>query len=412
MPAFGFNTPFAEQLDFFRAKLNLPSERWDDIQRAAHDRAFIVAGAAEADLLQDLRNAVDKAIADGEGLEAFRKRFNEIVQKHGWTGWTGQGTKAGEAWRTKVIYQTNMSTSYAAGRYKQLTDPAFLKLMPYWRYVHNDSVMHPRPLHQAWGDMRLTLRYDHPFWQTHFPPNGWGCQCRVTPEGSPDAGAATTPPDGWDTLDPKTGVEVGIDKGFDYAPGANATTPLADLIGQKLINLDADIGAAMWQELRPVALAEQATAYRQWLAEVVADNTAKSRMPVIGAIDLVDLSWLKANAKPLPQTAEIAINSGVINGPKAVRHGGKGDVIAIQVWENLPEMLAEPLAVLYDTENGTLLYVLGEASARKPLITVEFEYARKGVGMNMIVSGYRPFLQDLQARIDNETVVLMRGGLK
>ena len=42
---FGFNTPFAEQLDFFRQKLNLPSERWDDIQKAAHDRAFIVAGA-------------------------------------------------------------------------------------------------------------------------------------------------------------------------------------------------------------------------------------------------------------------------------------------------------------------------------------------------------------------------------
>ncbi|WP_413879007.1 hypothetical protein [Candidatus Aalborgicola defluviihabitans] len=27
------------------AKLNLPTERWDDIKAAAHDRAFIVAGA-------------------------------------------------------------------------------------------------------------------------------------------------------------------------------------------------------------------------------------------------------------------------------------------------------------------------------------------------------------------------------
>ncbi|MDE2442099.1 MAG: head morphogenesis protein, partial [Betaproteobacteria bacterium] len=67
MTAFGFGTPFAEQLDFFRAKLNLPTDRWDDIQRAAHDRAFIVAGAGEADLLADLRAAVDKAIAEGGG---------------------------------------------------------------------------------------------------------------------------------------------------------------------------------------------------------------------------------------------------------------------------------------------------------------------------------------------------------
>ena len=245
MPAFGFNTPFAEQLAFFRAKLNLPSERWDDIVRAAHDRAFIVAGVAEADLLQDLRGAVDKAIAEGRGIEAFRKDFRAIVQKHGWTGWTGEGSKAGEAWRTKVIYQTNMATSYAAGRYKQLTDPAFLKLMPYWRYVHNDSVIYPRPLHQAWGDMRLTLRYDHPFWQTHFPPNGWGCQCRVTPAGSPDAGAATEPPAGWDDIDPKTGVQVGIDKGFDYAPGANAQTSLRQIVQDKLITYPPAITRAL-----------------------------------------------------------------------------------------------------------------------------------------------------------------------
>ena len=89
-----------------------------------------------------------------------------------WTGWTGEGTKAGEAWRTRVIYQTNLMTSYAAGRRAQLLDPDLVKRRPFWRYVHNDSVTHPRPHHKSWGDMRLTLRHDHPFWETHFPPNG------------------------------------------------------------------------------------------------------------------------------------------------------------------------------------------------------------------------------------------------
>ena len=42
---------FEEQIDFFRRKLNLPSETWRDIQRAAHDRAFMVAGAMKADRL-------------------------------------------------------------------------------------------------------------------------------------------------------------------------------------------------------------------------------------------------------------------------------------------------------------------------------------------------------------------------
>jgi hypothetical protein len=72
---------------------------------------------------------------------------------------TGEGTKAGEAWRTKVIWATNLRSSYAAGRWSQLTDPDLLARRPYWKYVHSESVLHPRPQHLAWNG--LTLRHDH-----------------------------------------------------------------------------------------------------------------------------------------------------------------------------------------------------------------------------------------------------------
>ena len=232
---FTFPSPFDDQLEFFRQKLNLPTERWGDIMRSAHDRAFIVAGAKKADLLADLNRAIEKLIQHGFGLEEFRRDFKQIVAAHGWTGWTGEGTKAGEAWRTKVIYQTNMATSYAAGRYKQLTDPEFLKVAPYWRYVHDDSVTSPRPQHAAWGAQRLTLRHDHPFWKTHFPPNGWGCHCWVTPVAAPAQGDATQPPDGWDVRDGKGNLS-GVDKGFDYAPGASVS---------ELLRVASDKAAAM-----------------------------------------------------------------------------------------------------------------------------------------------------------------------
>ena len=266
--AFGFNTPFSKQLDFFRAKLNLPSARWDDIMRSAHDRAFIVAGAQKADLLADLRGAVGKAINEGGGLDEFRKDFRKLVQKHGWTGWTGEGSKAGEAWRTKVIYQTNMATSYAAGRYRQMTDPAFVKLMPYWRYVHADGVMHPRPLHQAWNG--LTLRHDHPFWQTHFPPNGWGCHCRAVPVREPGPGDKTAPPAGWDALSEKTGVQIGIDRGFDYTPGASASTPLRQMVQDKLITYPDAITKALTVDVNRYINASQDPA--QFVREVLADS--------------------------------------------------------------------------------------------------------------------------------------------
>ncbi|MDT3668998.1 MAG: phage minor head protein [Aromatoleum sp.] len=244
-----FALPFDEQIAFFRDKLNLPTEAWDDIWQAAHDRAFVVAGAMKADLLQDLREAVDKAIATGTTLETFRKDFRELVARRGWSGWTGEGTKAGEAWRTKVIYETNLRTSYAAGRWAQLTAADLVEHRPYWRYVHNDSVLHPRPFHKRWGDMRLTLPHDHPFWQTHFPPNGWGCRCRVTAVTGPKKGDATEPPAGWNARD-TAGNIPGIDKGWAYAPGASLGE-LRATVEQKLQKLDPALGAALWADVGP-----------------------------------------------------------------------------------------------------------------------------------------------------------------
>ena len=224
----GFNSPFAEQIDFFRRKLNLPTEHWDDIMREAHDRAFVVAGAMKADLLADLNAAVGKTIAEGKSIGWFRKEFTAIVGKHGWQGWTGEGSPEGFAWRTKVIYQTNLSTSYAAGRYRQLTDPELLTRRPYWRYVHADGVMNPRLQHVAWNG--LTLPHDHPFWKTHFPPNGWGCHCRIVAVNAREyaksqAAGQAEPPASWDAPD-GNGNLPGIARGFDYAPGASVTEEL------------------------------------------------------------------------------------------------------------------------------------------------------------------------------------------
>lgn len=251
--ALGFSRPFQQQLDFFRQKLNLPSARWDDIFKAAHDRAFMVAGVTKADLLQDFRQAIDYAINAGTGLAAFRQQFDSLVEKHGWTGWAGEGTKAGRDWRTRIIYQTNMSSSYAAGRWQQLHDPDLLKLRPYFTYVHADGVRHPRPLHLSWNG--TTLPHDDVFWQTHSAPNGWLCHCRITAASGNDFAQATAQgkgvkPANWNKIDAKTGEPVGIDKGFGYAPGANVNKTLHSFVQQKLITYSPAIAKALSSELK------------------------------------------------------------------------------------------------------------------------------------------------------------------
>ncbi len=162
---------FGEAIAFFARKLRVPTATWRDLWQAQHAHAFTVAGALRDDLLADLQEAVRAAIEDGETLEDFRKRFDEIVRKRGWVGWTGSESESRRAWRTQVIYTTNMRVAYQAGRWETL------KGFPFLRYQHN-PVRHPREEHVDWDG--LILRRDDPWWRTHYPPNGWGCRCSVT----------------------------------------------------------------------------------------------------------------------------------------------------------------------------------------------------------------------------------------
>ncbi|MDA3835512.1 MAG: phage minor head protein [Spirochaetales bacterium] len=222
------NLPFDEAITFFRDKLSLPTETWKDIWKAMHARAFVVAGAMKEDLIQDLRNAVEKGIADGTTLTEFRKDFDNTIEKSGWK------YKGGKAWRTAVIFNTNMSTAYAIGNYQQMMDPAVLKVRPYLRYV-GSSAANPRAEHQKWAN--IILPADDPWWNTHYPPNGWGCKCgvvshsareveRITKEeaNGPNPVQKKAPKiQRYEWLDKDTGkthmIPKGIDPGWDYNVG-------------------------------------------------------------------------------------------------------------------------------------------------------------------------------------------------
>lgn len=240
-----FNKPFREQVAAFALRLGnlVATSRWDDIWQEAHDNAFMVAGATKADLLADLADAVGKAISEGTSLEEFRADFRRIVAERGWHGWTGEGTKAGEAWRTRVIYRTNTRTTYHAGRYAQLKEGGF----PFWVYIHGAS-REPRVVHLEWDG--LVLPADDPSWATHYTPNGWGCSCYIVGArslaaarrlgGDPDKPV----PPSWTATDPRTGGPFGIDKGWAYAPGASVAPRITELARSKAASLPSAIGAA------------------------------------------------------------------------------------------------------------------------------------------------------------------------
>ena len=254
--------PFAEALSFFKDKLNLPTQKWDDLLGSAHDRAFVVAGVMLADLLADLRAAVDQAMTDGQTLESFRRDFAKIVADR---GWLQDKTKGYLAWRSRVIFETNLFTSYAAGRYQQLKDVA--EQRPYWRYRHSDASVVPRPAHVAWDG--IILRHDDAWWTHRWPPCGWSCKCYVESlseremkkSGLAVTPAADIPYNGTVTVvDKKTGAVTtlpeGVDRGWDYAPGASVAAPLAGLLKDRAVVWPPELTAAVAAFLKPALSAE------------------------------------------------------------------------------------------------------------------------------------------------------------
>jgi uncharacterized protein with gpF-like domain len=222
--------PFAEQIDYFLQKVNVPTQSWVDTYASENDYAFSVAGAAKSDLLEDLRKAVERVIADGATIADFRRDFDDIVKRHGWA------YNGGRNWRTRVIYETNLRQSYHAGRETQMADPALRRRRPYGLYRHGGS-KDPRPEHLALDGLVLPL--DDPWWDVWTPQNGWGCTCKKFMVSERDVQrmgltvSTTAPPIEWEEKvvgvngpNPRqVRVPKGIDPGFEHRPGDRRRRP-------------------------------------------------------------------------------------------------------------------------------------------------------------------------------------------
>jgi len=227
--------PSKEALAFFKAKQLKVGFDYRDVWRQEHAKAFTVAKAMQLDLLADIKESLDKSLSEGIPFRKFAKDLTPLLQKKGWWGLqkmddplTGETklSQLGSPRRLKTIYNANMRTAYAAGQYQRAQRVKSSR--PYFVYTLGPSKEH-RLQHRSWSG--LTLPVDDPFWSSHYPPNGWGCKCRLRQiskqeyQRLKDDGSQTKAPKlttrEW--TNKRTGeverVPVGIDPGWDTSPG-------------------------------------------------------------------------------------------------------------------------------------------------------------------------------------------------
>lgn len=238
----------ADAIEYFKSKGYVIGFSAAEIEAEAHAKAFTVAGVLKLDILADIQNGLKPALNDGDTERDIERKLLPLLEQK---GWIGKGLVAdpetGELWgkrltprRIGTIFSTNIQSSYAAGRWKQQV--ANKTERPYWQRVAVLD-LHTRPRHALLNG--FTAAADSPVWDYFYPPDGYGCRCRIrafTRAQVEARGFAVHEPELYDIEQEygipgktrtvkamKIGGEVyTADPGFGFNPGKVAFTPTLD----------------------------------------------------------------------------------------------------------------------------------------------------------------------------------------
>lgn len=418
--------PFNEAVAAFerRAPNLVPSDRWTEMWHEDHAVAFTVARSAGYDILGDIRDELAKALKEGETFETFAANLKPKLQAKGWWGKVeradGEIVQLGSMSRLRTIYDVNLRVSYSAGAWEraQRTKHA----LPYIVYEGIDDERQ-RPIHHSW--MGTCLPVDDPWWDTHWCPCGWRCRCwnrQVTRLEAREIGVTERPPSGPPKrfFNPSTGetIEVphGIDPGFGYNVGkaslaGEAPGNAAKVVADKMAATPARVAAA---PLPKAMLDAQVEEFGRWVDQARSSEPV-GNLRVAGALSDRVLDFLaRGDIDRTPASGAITVTDKAVN--HFLREVKSTRAPSLALVKELPRLLAEPGAILWDRDKENLVYVTAVAAESGMRLVVELDRAQKvrqggtrtRVVTNAVVNGQLVPLQSLQDRRKYEVV---EGGL-
>lgn len=381
-----FGVQFGQAIDYLKGKLPESTLKWDDLAGPVHGKVFAIAGATSTDLVGDIQKSLVDALKNGTTITQFRKDFDAAVQKHGWT------YKGKRGWRTSVIFDNNMRSAHMAGRWEQLQ--ANKKRRPFLQYrTVGDARV--RPQHRMWNGLIFPI--DDAFWQTHYPPNGWGCRCTVRAYSQADLDNGNlqvsdpveiktrqvVTPEG----ELKDQVPVGIDPGWDHNVGQSWLAPELAL-GQKIASLPKALQGVVAD--KAISPAYQKVLNDNFKAFKTAIKQPSGQSQIVG---FMDSGMIDAIAQKLPdidlQTTAVSVLDSKTN-HLAGLHKTKSPQVWPEDWANsLPEHFRNYKAVLWDKKSETLIVVPQDAFNKMlPKIVIRLNQRTKlGVSASVVSLG-------------------------
>ena len=185
-----------------------------DLKHTYNAQAVRIITAAENKIEALIRVTLAETTKQGMHVREGSKRMLRAFEV--------AGLSPNNSFTMEAIFRTQTNLAYGAGRWQADQDPAIQEILWGYKYVTvgDDRV---RPEHVGFED--VTLPKEDPFWQTHWPPNGWACRCAVISIFDEPAGGEQKPPE-FVMVDGKR-VRPTIDDGFAFNPGSVYTDTIS-----------------------------------------------------------------------------------------------------------------------------------------------------------------------------------------
>ena len=399
--AFNFSPKAA--ISYFEQKGYVISWNWQAVSAQTHAQAFTVAKAARLDILELIRGELSSALKNGETANSFVQRLTPLLQKKGWWGKQVIVNAAGDAekvqlgspYRLKNIYRINTQSAYMAGRYQ--AQMASRASRPFWQYV---AVMdeHTRASHAALNGRVFAT--DDPIWQTHYPPNDWGCRCRVRALSQRRLDSMGLKVESSAGKLSSRSVETGVDQRTGeiyhatvttYQSGSATMTPAAGwnhnvgqlvygtdiALMQKIIALsDLPLRTAAVQSINNSALRHQA--FAAWVDTVLAKVNAGHEAQVLGFMDEAVAAAVAQRIGQSPARI-LVLNEKQLLHADSSKHEIGGIALTRDQLKGLPRLLSEYDAVYWDKKHHNIVYVKYDGEGAQVFMPVNPYYGIKKI---------------------------------
>lgn len=409
-----FNKPPADAIEYLQSKGFKIGWDWHQTLDDAHSRAFTVAKVAKLDVLQDIRKSLVTALEKGQGFEKWQAEIAPVLQEKGWWGkktvinpaGQEQEVQLGSPRRLRTIYHTNMRSAFSAGRYKAMLQAT--ETRPFWEYRHITMVNY-REEHKSWNGR--IFRADDPFWSIAYPPSKFGCNCRVIAKSAREVeGKEILSSEGYQTqytekigVDSFTGQDVygtrqrfdipsqdGTTLTFSPAAGFNNSPATSYAIDQVLASratkyMGNEQGLKQVQQIITAPVRQKA--HQAFIDNTLSFGKAQGKTSTIGVLQDQYIKFLTNKGQQI-ESPIMTISDRLLTGKKAKRHEGAGDALSIAEWQELPLFIAQPLHVLWDNKNESILFITSSLNEDNPQEVIKLA-VRPLNGVMQVVSVFK-----------------------